>query len=252
VLLAWLYRRPNNQYRFAVQRLDEAGQPKAPPVEVPEDYSLIDPKGQISGIWTGDRYRLAYGAVELGGNLRVRQVEFRDGRLEAPTFFSDRDEGQNQPVLLRSQDRVFACYTSSSIDGSGSGIACREGTGPWAAVNLTTQGDQSAPDLALLTDGSLLVVWMHGTREIRGRFADRDLEFAIEEVPDVPGALLGRPRVAALVNTAMVVFEAMGFPSGADVDGTGIYGRPIDKTVVPPVRTLSQINNTDPTRPTPI
>jgi len=230
-LVAGYLFRSGSRYRFALQSFDEEGRPLGTFTQVPEEYPVAHPRFRVQGYWAGDRFVLVYGAVEVGGASRIRRVEFRDGQVLALGFLSDRPDNQFEPALARAPGRLAACYTSHDIDASGLGIACRQGTGPWAAINQRTFGDQSQPDVALFPDGRTLVVWSDDEGAIRGRIPEDGErgEFPIQ--PTVLGATFSRPRVAISGTTAMVVFEGTGV---AGDDGTGVFGRVVREGLVDP------------------
>gem|GEM_PF-3316219 len=213
------------KYRFAIQSFDDEGQSLGPYIQVSEEYPTAHPRFRVQGEWAGDRFVLLYGAVEVGGLIRIRQVEYWNGQVLSTGFLSDRADGQYQPALAPGPGDRFVCYTSSTIDGLGTGIACREGTGPWFAMNARTSGDQFDPDVTRFADGRPLVVWADDEGAIRGRVHDPEGpgEFLVQP-PVLGGATYSRPRVATSGNSAMVVFEGTGVPGE---DGVGVFGRAI-------------------------
>lgn len=229
-----------SRYRFAIQSFDDEGQSLGPFIQVSEEYPTVHPRFRVQGEWVGDRFVLLYGAVEVEGQIRIRQVEYWNGQILSTGFLSDRADGQYQPALARGPGDRFVCYTSSTIDGSGTGIACREGTGPWFPMNLQTFGDQFDPDVTRFADGRPLVVWADHEGAIRGRVhaPDGPGEFLVQP-PVLGGATYARPRVATSGTSAMVVFEGTNVPGE---DGIGVFGRAIVDGLVEPAMIVFQQN----------
>ncbi|MCW5556719.1 MAG: fibronectin type III domain-containing protein [Verrucomicrobiae bacterium] len=124
-------------------------------------------------------------------------------------------------------------------DGDGLGVSARRLSGQLAGlsslrVNQDGVGDQENPQVAILSDGSNLIVWQSGRRDsqrIVGRVLRADGQFAGPEfLISSTGSDNRNPRVAVAGNgTALVVWAA----EGVDGSMSAVQARRLDATGLP-------------------
>lgn len=137
---------------------------------------------------------------------------------------------QTAPTLALGPQGGVLVWQDNATDGSGLGISARRVTadgsplGSAFRVNVQAEGDQEAPQVALLADGSAFIVWQsgpQGKQSLRGRFLGRDGQLAPTELLLSEGMADARQAsVAPLRNGgAAVAYSA----AGVDGDMLGVF-----------------------------
>ena len=134
--------------------------------------------------------------------------------------------------------RGYAVWAENT-DGSGFGIGAqaysRNGirSGQSFRVNSVTQGDQTAPSIAILSDGSAVVVWQHGpvgSAEVHGRIIGANGILAAEMILSGASKELNTISVAASPKGGALVVWSQ---AGGDADGFAVMARPLAANGVP-------------------
>jgi hypothetical protein len=215
MLAGWLFKK-DTKYRFAVRGFSPDGKDLGSVQEVNEDYTEFSSYFRISITWLTDRFFIAYGGVMIGGNLKTKLLEYKAGEIVKNTTVSGTSDSQYEPCFAVHGSTLLTCYSSSTIDGQGLGIACRKADGSWVAMNENNYKDQFSPDAAFYNTGKSIVVWANDEGGIRGK-----IEGNIEmEIYKQTGKIFTKPRVAVLDNNALVVLEGTGI---AGNEGYGIF-----------------------------
>lgn len=137
---------------------------------------------------------------------------------------------QTAPALAMGPAGGVLVWQDNATDGDGLGISARRLTadgsplGSAFRVNLMAQGDQESPRVALLSDGSALIVWESGpagSQSVRGRFLGADGALGASELLISEGMADARqPSVTALPQgRAAVAWSA----AGVDGDMLGVF-----------------------------
>ncbi|MFM7103309.1 MAG: hypothetical protein ACKO3N_19335 [Verrucomicrobiota bacterium] len=137
---------------------------------------------------------------------------------------------QSAPALALGSQGGVLVWQDNATDGNGLGISARRVTvdgsplGSAFRVNVQAEGDQESPQVALLADGSALIVWQSGAsgkQSIRGRLLGREGALAPAEILFSEGMADARQAsVAALRNGgAAVAWSA----AGVDGDMLGVF-----------------------------
>lgn len=168
-------------FGITAQQLDSTGIPTGPAIEVsrPQNQTGRPHVAQLEGgaivvVWQ------AQGSAAT--DIFMRRFRSTDGRPFGPaTEINGVTRGvQAAPRIAALQDGGFVVvWQSQNIDGNGLGIAIRffDNTGaprgPQMTVNTTTRGNQRNPDVTVLSNGDVVVVWGGPMASGFGAFAQR-------------------------------------------------------------------------------
>lgn len=154
---------------------------------------------------------------------------------------------QKEPALACNDTTVAVAFSDwSGLDGSGAAVRLRlfgsdgvpiphaGGTTNEFTVNMSTAGHQHQPRVALLSDGSIVVVWLHGGGpggpEVRGRVMAPNGTTVSGEIhlASEPSVEQGTPAVAADDTGGFVAVWVDHRTTGPDAGSFGIRGRLFD------------------------
>jgi hypothetical protein len=178
------------------------------------------------------------------------------------------EQDQRTTAVARWRDGFVACWVSQSTNSNGLDVFLQAFTADGVpvfgsrevAVNITVVGDQAAPAIVNLSDGSIVVAWQdasQGTRIIRAQRYDHGLVSVGREldVSTIVDGSVANPALAAQSDGAFAVaWEATG--NAADLSSSGIFARRLADTLLvsrdlSPARDIAiQFRLTDETDPT--
>lgn len=194
-----------------------------------------EPASRPPGGWTLVAAMLAMAAVPSASAVTFG---FSGGEFLAAGLLPG---DQTAPAMALGRSGGVLVWQDNATDGNGLGISARRITadgsplGSAFRVNLRAEGDQESPQVALLADGSALIVWQSGSsgsQSIRGRFLGADGALGASELVFSEGMADSRqPSVTALPQGgAAVAWSA----AGVDGDMLGVFA-----TLVSPAGVLS-------------
>ncbi len=168
----------------------------------------------------------------------ARPADFQPTGGEFAPVTSQAGDQITPMIALGLDGRGYAVWAENT-DGSGYGIGAqaysRNGLrmGQSFRVNAVTQGDQTTPVVAILNDGSAIIVWQHGpvgSAEVHGRVIGNDGILREEMVLSGAGKDINTLNVAASPKGGALVVWSQ---AAGDGDGFGVMARPLAVNGVP-------------------